>query len=49
MITIIAVGKKHEDWIQLGLERYQKRLTRPFDVKWILLPHKRFTGLRTVW
>jgi 23S rRNA (pseudouridine1915-N3)-methyltransferase len=44
MITIIAVGKKHEDWIQLGLERYQKRLTRPFDVKWILLPHSSLSG-----
>ena len=39
MITIIAVGKKHETWIEDGLERYEKRLKRPFDVKWILLPH----------
>jgi len=39
MITIIAVGKKHETWIEDGLERYEKRLKRPFDVKWVLLPH----------
>ncbi len=39
MITIIAIGKKHEDWIAQGLERYEKRLRRPFDVRWVLLPH----------
>jgi 23S rRNA (pseudouridine1915-N3)-methyltransferase len=44
MITIIAVGKKHEDWIQPGLERYQKRLKRPFDVDWVLLPHSSLSG-----
>ncbi|HEY1085902.1 MAG TPA: 23S rRNA (pseudouridine(1915)-N(3))-methyltransferase RlmH [Candidatus Saccharimonadales bacterium] len=41
MIRIIAVGKKHEGWIQAGLERYQKRLRRPFDIEWVLLPHSR--------
>lgn len=45
MITIITVGKKHEDWITLGLERYQKRLRKPFDVEWILLPHSRSEGV----
>jgi len=44
MITIIAVGKKHEDWIQSGLERYEKRLKRPFSVRWILLPHSSLEG-----
>lgn len=39
MITIIAIGKKHEPWVKDGLERYQKRLRAPFDVEWILLPH----------
>lgn len=39
MITIIAIGKKHESWIEDGLERYQKRLRAPFDIEWILLPH----------
>ncbi|HEY0964894.1 MAG TPA: 23S rRNA (pseudouridine(1915)-N(3))-methyltransferase RlmH [Candidatus Saccharimonadales bacterium] len=45
MITIIAVGKKHEDWIMPGLERYQKRLRKPFDVEWVLLPHSRAEGV----
>ncbi len=44
MITIIAIGKKHEDWVQAGIERYQKRLKRPFDVTWILLPHSAKSG-----
>lgn len=44
MITIVAVGKKHESWIQDGLERYQKRLKKPFDVKWVLLPHSAKNG-----
>jgi 23S rRNA (pseudouridine1915-N3)-methyltransferase len=38
-IRIIAVGKKHESWVSEGIERYQKRLKRPFDVEWVLLPH----------
>lgn len=44
MITIIAIGKKHEPWITEGVERYQKRLHAPWDVKWILLPHSALEG-----
>ena len=46
MITIIAIGKKHESWISAGIERYEKRLKAPFDVKWVLLPHSNFEGDR---
>jgi 23S rRNA (pseudouridine1915-N3)-methyltransferase len=38
-IRIIAVGKKHESWVSEGIERYQKRLKRPFAVEWDILPH----------
>lgn len=38
-IRIIAVGKKHESWVSEGIERYQKRLKRPFTIEWVLLPH----------
>lgn len=38
MITIISIGKKHEDWVASGIERYQKRLRAPFSVEWVLLP-----------
>lgn len=43
-IQIIAVGKKHENWIEDGLERYQKRLRKPFNVEWVLLPHSALNG-----
>ena len=46
MISVITVGKKHEPWIQPGLERYETRLRRPYDVKWILLPHSSADGMR---
>lgn len=45
MITIVAIGKKHETWVKDGIERYQKRLSKPFDVKWVLLPHSAKDGL----
>lgn len=38
-IKIYAVGKKHESWVQEGVERYQSRLKKPYDVEWVLLPH----------
>ena len=38
-IHILAIGKKHEDWVATGIERYQKRLKMPFMVEWVLLPH----------
>lgn len=44
MITILAIGKKHEDWVAPGIERYQKRLQAPFDIKWELLPHSSLEG-----
>ena len=39
MITILAVGKRHESWASSGISRYQERCKPPFDVKWVLLPH----------
>lgn len=38
-IKIIAIGKRHESWIAEGIDRYQKRLKRPFQTEWVLLPH----------
>ena len=45
MITAIAIGKKHESWIEQGLERYEKRLKQPWNVEWVLLPHSSLEGL----
>ena len=44
-IRILAVGKKHEPWVSAGIERYEKRLKRPFNVEWVLLPHAAREGL----
>jgi 23S rRNA (pseudouridine1915-N3)-methyltransferase len=46
MITLIAIGKKHEPWIADGLERYSKRLSGPWKIDWVLLPHSALEGLR---
>ncbi|MBI3889471.1 23S rRNA (pseudouridine(1915)-N(3))-methyltransferase RlmH [Candidatus Saccharibacteria bacterium] len=43
-IRIIAIGKKHESWVAEGIDRYQKRLKRPFTVEWVLLPHSAREG-----
>lgn len=44
MITIVAIGKKHEVWIEPGLERYEKRLKQPWNIEWVLLPHSSLEG-----
>lgn len=46
MIRIIAIGRKHESWITEGLDRYQKRLKKPYDIEWVLLPHSSLEGLQ---
>jgi len=43
-IRILAIGKKHESWVSDGIERYEKRLKRPFSVEWVLLPHSAREG-----
>lgn len=38
-VKVLAVGKKHEKWVLDGIDRYEKRLRKPFSVSWQLLPH----------
>lgn len=45
-LHIIAVGKKHESWVQEGISRYEKRLKAPFNFDWVLLPHSSLDGDR---
>ena len=45
-IRIISVGKKHEDWVAAGIERYQTRSKRPFLIEWVFLPHSAADGDR---
>lgn len=43
-VHILAIGKKHEDWVLEGISRYQKRLKPPFIPEWILMAHSSFDG-----
>ncbi|HRO30363.1 23S rRNA (pseudouridine(1915)-N(3))-methyltransferase RlmH [Citricoccus sp.] len=43
-VRILAVGKKHESWVSEGIDRYSKRLKKPFDLSWQLLPHSSREG-----
>lgn len=43
-IRVLAVGKKHEAWVSDGIDRYERRLRKPFDVTWQLLPHSSREG-----
>lgn len=46
MIRIYAVGKRHESWVDGGIERYEKRCKKPWDSEWVLLPHSSLDGDR---
>ncbi len=39
MIRLVAIGKKHEPWVSEGVDRYEKRLSKPWNCEWVLLPH----------
>ncbi len=38
-IRIITVGKRHEAWVVEGINRFAKRLKKPYDVEFIFVPH----------
>ena len=46
MIRVVAVGKRHEAWIENSVERYEKRLKKPYDTEWVFLPHSQFAADR---
>ncbi|MEU3847478.1 23S rRNA (pseudouridine(1915)-N(3))-methyltransferase RlmH [Micrococcus terreus] len=43
-VKVLAVGKKHESWVSEGIGRYEKRLKKPYDLSWQLLPHSSREG-----
>ena len=43
-IRVLSIGKKHEPWVTEGIDRYEKRMKKPFDLKWQLLPHSSREG-----
>lgn len=44
MIRVLAIGKKHEPWIDDGIARYEKRLVKPWGIEWLLLSHSALEG-----
>lgn len=44
MIRILAIGKKHESWVADGIDRYEKRLVKPWNTEWLLLSHSALEG-----
>lgn len=44
-LRILVIGKKHEAWVSDGIERYEKRLRKPFTLEWVYLPHSAREGL----
>ena len=46
MIRVVAVGKRHESWVAEGIERYETRLKKPFDVEWLIIAHTAFEADR---
>lgn len=45
MISILAIGKKHESWVESGITRYSERLRGPWTLEWSLLPHSSREGV----
>ena len=41
-MKIIAIGKKHEKWVLNGIELFEKRIKKPFNLSWDILPHSNF-------
>ena len=46
MIRILAIGKKHQPWVEPGINRYQVRLQKPWNISWQLVPHSNYDNDR---
>ncbi len=49
MIRIIAGGKKSKNWILEGQTEYEKRLKKPFDVRFEYLEDAKIAGFAAKW
>ena len=49
MIKIIAGGRKHEDWVRVAVSEYEKRLKKPFDIKWELMEEEKLNRYLSDW
>lgn len=49
MIEIICGGKKHSGWVLEGIFEYEKRLRKPFDVRWEILEEDKLNKYLEKW
>ena len=49
MIRIIAGGKKNADWVKDAIGEYEKRLRKPFDLKWEFLAEEKLASYLQKW
>ena len=49
MIRIIAGGKKHVSWANEVISEYEKRLRKPFDVKWEIFEEEKLNNFLEKW
>lgn len=49
MIRIIVGGKKHVSWVEEATMEYEKRLRKPFDVKWEIFEEEKLNFLLEKW
>lgn len=43
-LRVLMVGRKHEAWVADGIARFEKRLSKPFDLTWQSIPHSAKSG-----
>ena len=49
MIRIICGGKKHSGWTLEAIFEYEKRLKKPFDVKWEIFEEEKLNKMLEKW
>lgn len=49
MIRIIAGGKKNTEWVQEAVSEYEKRLRKPFDLKFEFMEEDKLNKRLTDW
>ena len=49
MITILSGGKSSPDWARIICQEYEKRLRKPFDVKWEILNEEKLNKKLENW